>query len=69
MNWDQIRGNWKMFRGAAKVRWGELTDDDMTVIEGRRDQLVGKLQERYGFAKDAAEGEVDDWLSSEPSPK
>lgn len=67
MNWDQVRGNWKQFQGAAKVRWGKLTDDDMTVVEGRRDQLVGKLQERYGYAKQAAEREIDDWLSSDPT--
>jgi uncharacterized protein YjbJ (UPF0337 family) len=67
MNWDQISGNWKKFEGAAKVRWGKLTDDDVTVVEGRRDQLVGKLQERYGYAKDVAEREIDDWLSTKPS--
>lgn len=67
MNWEQIRGNWKQFRGAAKVRWGKLTDDDMAALEGRRDQLVGKLQERYGYMRDSAEREVDEWLASVPS--
>jgi len=67
MNWEQIRGNWKQFRGAAKTRWGKLTDDDMTAMEGRRDQLVGRLQERYGYVKEAAEREIDDWLASEPT--
>lgn len=61
MNKDEIGGNWKQFKGKAKEKWGKLTDDDMTVIEGKRDQLVGKIQERYGYAKDQAEKEVGDW--------
>lgn len=61
MNKDEISGNWKQFKGKAKEKWGKLTDDDMTVIEGKRDQLVGKIQERYGYAKDQAEKEVGDW--------
>ena len=61
MNKDEIGGNWKQFTGKAKEQWGKLTDDDMTVIEGKRDQLVGKIQERYGYAKDQAEKEVGDW--------
>ncbi|AZV07781.1 CsbD family protein [Enterobacter sp. N18-03635] len=61
MNKDEISGNWKQFKGKAKEKWGKLTDDDMTVIEGKRDQLVGKIQERYGYAKDQAENEVKDW--------
>ncbi len=61
MNKDEISGNWKQLKGKAKEQWGKLTDDDMTVIEGKRDQLVGKIQERYGYAKDQAEKEVSDW--------
>ena len=61
MNKDEIGGNWKQFKGKAKEQWGKLTDDDMTVIEGKRDQLVGKIQERYGYEKDQAENEVKDW--------
>lgn len=61
MNKDEIGGNWKQLKGKAKEKWGKLTDDDMTVIEGKRDQLVGKIQERYGYAKDQAEKEVPDW--------
>ncbi|TNV16396.1 CsbD family protein [Buttiauxella sp. B2] len=61
MNKDEIGGNWKQFKGTVKEKWGKLTDDDMTVIEGKRDQLVGKIQERYGYAKDQAEKEVVDW--------
>jgi uncharacterized protein YjbJ (UPF0337 family) len=61
MNWDQVGGQWKQIKGKAKVKWGKLTDDELDVIEGKRDQLVGKIQERYGIAKDKAEKEVDDW--------
>ena len=61
MKKDEIGGNWKQLKGKAKEKWGKLTDDDMTVIEGKRDQLVGKIQERYGYAKDQAEKEVSDW--------
>lgn len=63
MNKDEVSGNWKQFKGKMKEKWGKLTDDDMTVIEGKRDQLVGKIQERYGYAKDQAESEVKDWES------
>jgi uncharacterized protein YjbJ (UPF0337 family) len=61
MNKDEIGGNWKQFKGTVKEKWGKLTDDDMTVIEGKRDQLVGKIQERYGYQKDQAEKEVGEW--------
>ncbi|THB84459.1 CsbD family protein [Pantoea allii] len=61
MNKDEASGNWKQFTGKMKEKWGKLTDDDMQVIEGKRDQLVGKIQERYGYAKDEAEREVTDW--------
>ncbi len=63
MDWNRIEGNWKQFKGSAKEKWGKLTDDDLTVIEGRRDQLEGKLQQRYGFAKDQVKKDVDDWFS------
>ncbi|XPE42216.1 CsbD family protein [Shigella flexneri] len=60
MNKDEVGGNPQQFKGKVKDM-GKLTDDDMTVIEGKRDQLVGKLKERYGYAKDQAEKEVNDW--------
>ena len=62
MNWDRIEGNWKQFTGKVKEKWGDLTDDDLTAINGRRDQLEGKIQERYGYSKDQVKKEVDDWL-------
>ena len=61
MNWDRIQGNWKQLKGSAKVQWGKLTNDDFDVIEGRRDKLVGRIQEQYGVAKDEAERQVDRW--------
>lgn len=64
MNWDRIEGNWKQLTGKAKVQWGKLTDDDLDVIAGRRDQLSGKLQERYGIVKDEADQQIDIWTRS-----
>lgn len=64
MNWDQIEGNWKQFKGKVKEKWGKLTDDDLTVVAGKRDQLAGVLQQRYGLAKDQAERELDDFVNA-----
>jgi uncharacterized protein YjbJ (UPF0337 family) len=64
MNWDTVKGQWKQFQGKVKEKWGKLTDDDLTTIGGMRDQLAGKLQERYGYAKDKAESEVDEWFKT-----
>ena len=63
MNWDTIQGNWKQFSGKVKEKWGKLTDDDLTAVAGKRDQLAGMLQERYGLAKDKAEKELDDFAN------
>jgi uncharacterized protein YjbJ (UPF0337 family) len=61
MNWDYIEGNWKQFKGNAKEQWGKLTDDQLDVIAGKRDQLAGRIQETYGITKDAVEQQVTDW--------
>lgn len=61
MNWDIIEGNWKQAVGKAKAQWGKLTDDDLDTVAGRRDQLAGKIQERYGIAKDEAEQQLAAW--------
>ena len=61
MNWDQVKGNWKQFSGTVKVKWGKLTDDEVDQIAGRRDILLGKIQEKYGIAKEEAENQVKDW--------
>jgi uncharacterized protein YjbJ (UPF0337 family) len=63
MNWDRIEGNWKQVTGRAKMQWGKLTDDDLEVIAGRRDMMSGKIQERYGIAKDVAEKQLSAWES------
>ena len=59
MNTDGLKGKWKQIRGKAKEWWGDLTDDDLDVIDGNRDQLLGKLQERYGYTKEQAANEVN----------
>jgi uncharacterized protein YjbJ (UPF0337 family) len=64
MNTEQISGKWKQMKGAAKQQWGKLTDDDLEVIAGKRDALVGKLQERYGMAKEEAQKKADEWLKA-----
>jgi uncharacterized protein YjbJ (UPF0337 family) len=64
MNWDQVEGKWKQVKGSIKERWGKLTDDDLDVIAGRRDNLVGKLQERYGIAREEAQKQSEAWLKT-----
>lgn len=64
MNWDQIEGNWKQVRGKVRAKWGELTDDDLDVIAGRRDSLIGKLQERYGRKREELEKDIRDFQDS-----
>jgi uncharacterized protein YjbJ (UPF0337 family) len=64
MNWDQLAGNWKQIKGRAKQQWGKLTDDDLDVAAGKRDELVGKVQQRYGVTKEEAERQVDEWQKS-----
>jgi uncharacterized protein YjbJ (UPF0337 family) len=61
MNWDQIQGNWKQAAGQAKARWGKLTDDDLAIVAGRRDDLLGKIQLRYGIAKEEAHAQLAEW--------
>ena len=61
MNWDEIKGKWKEVTGKVKAKWGKLTDDDLTTASGHKDQLVGILQQRYGYAKEQAEKELDEF--------
>jgi uncharacterized protein YjbJ (UPF0337 family) len=63
MNWDQVSGNWKQFRGKVKERWGKLTDDELDQIDGNREQLEGKIQEHYGVAKDQVKKQVDEAMN------
>ncbi len=61
MNWDIIEGNWKQAKGKVKQQWGKLTNDDLEMVSGKRDQLVGIIQESYGMARDEAERQVQEW--------
>lgn len=64
MNWDQIQGNWKLFKGQVKQQWGKLTDDDLDRIEGKRDELAGRIQARYGQTKEQVDKEIDRFCHS-----
>ena len=61
MNWDEIQGKWKQMSGSVREKWGKLTDNDLQTIAGKRDQFIGKLQQRYGFSREQAEKDVDAW--------
>lgn len=62
MNWDQVEGNWKQFKGKVLETWGKFTDDELDVLHGAREQFVGKLQEKYGLKREEAEKELDEHL-------
>ena len=66
MNQDRIRGQWKQVKGRIKEQWGRLTDDDLDVIAGKRDQLLGRIQQRHGLAKDEAHRQVQDFEGRNP---
>jgi len=68
MNWDQVEGKWTQMKGSIKQQWGKLTADDLDYIAGSRDKLIGKLQERYGLAKEEANEKADDWYNSMRTP-
>ena len=61
MNWDRIEGNWKQFKGNAKQQWGKLTDDQLDVVAGKRDLLLGRIQEAYGITQDETEKQLAEW--------
>jgi uncharacterized protein YjbJ (UPF0337 family) len=64
MNWHQIAGDWKQYKGQVRERWGRLTDEDLEVIRGRREQLVGKIQERYGLSIKVVEKQIHEFFSA-----
>jgi len=66
MNSDTLKGKWKEVKGSVKERWGRLTDDDLEVIDGQTDQLVGKVQQRYGIAREEAQKQFDEWNKAQP---
>ena len=59
--WDRVAGKWKQLTGDVRAKWGDLTDDDLLQVNGEREKLAGKIQERYGIAKDEANRQIDDW--------
>ena len=63
MNWDQVQGSWTQFKGQAREKWGELTDDEIQEARGEREQMIGLVQKKYGRAREEAEREVDTWAS------
>ena len=64
MNWNQLEGRWKEFAGSACAHWSKLTHDDWQAITGKKEELVARIQERYGIAKEAAERQVDEWSNA-----
>jgi uncharacterized protein YjbJ (UPF0337 family) len=69
MNEDRMAGSWKQIKGKVKEQWGKLTDDDLDVIAGKRDQLLGRIQQRHGVARDEAERQVENFERSNPDFK
>jgi uncharacterized protein YjbJ (UPF0337 family) len=68
LNWDEIGAKWMQLKGSIKQQWGELTDDDLDYIAGTRDRLIGRLQEKYGIAREEAERQADDWFRTHQNP-
>ncbi len=66
MQWQQVEGNWKQFRGRVKEKWGKLTDDELDQVAGRRERLEGLIQEKYGKAKEETRRLIDEWVASQP---
>lgn len=64
MNRNILEGKWAQLRGAVREKWGQLTDDELDQIAGKRDKLAGVLQERYGYAENEAEQQIDDFLDN-----
>ena len=63
MSWDIIQGKWKQMTGSVKERWGEITDSEITETHGKRDQLEGLLQVKYGLTQQAAADQINEWAS------
>ena len=68
MNWDQISGQWKQMKGQMRQKWAKLTDSDWEMINGKRDEFVGRLQERYGYSREQAERELEEWQKTQREP-
>lgn len=61
MNWDRIEGNWKQLKGKVREKWGKLSDDHIDVVAGKRDKLIGRIQEAYGVTRDEANRQIDEF--------
>jgi uncharacterized protein YjbJ (UPF0337 family) len=68
MNWNDIAAKWMQFKGSAKQRWGDFTDDDLDYIAGTRDRLIGRLQEKYGMTQQQAEQQAEEWFRTQKNP-
>jgi uncharacterized protein YjbJ (UPF0337 family) len=69
MNQDRMQGRWKQWKGKLKEQWGKLTDDDLDVIAGRRDQLLGRIQQRHGLAREEADRQLRQWEHAHPQAR
>jgi uncharacterized protein YjbJ (UPF0337 family) len=69
MNWEQVEGSWREFKGKLRTKWAKLTDDDLDQIAGKKDVLLGRLQQHYGYKKDEAERQLDDFIKGVPAGK
>jgi uncharacterized protein YjbJ (UPF0337 family) len=67
MNWDIVEGNWRQFTGKVRQQWAKLTDDDLDLIAGKREELAGRVQERYGITRDLAEQQIKEWEKHYPN--
>jgi len=67
MNWDEVQGKWNQMKGSVQHQFGKLTNDDVEMIAGQREKLIGKLQERYGYAREDAQKRADEWLRTSPA--
>ncbi|MGH8604351.1 MAG: CsbD family protein [Gammaproteobacteria bacterium] len=61
MNWEQVRGHWKLLKGTVKQKWGNLTKEEINIVEGKREELIGRLEAKYGYTKEKAEAQADAW--------
>ncbi len=64
MNWEQVQGHWKLLKGTAKRKWDNLTDEEIDIVEGKREELIGRLEAKYGYTKEKAEAEADAWAEN-----
>jgi len=65
MNWNEVEGKWNQMKGSVREKFGKLTDDDLQIIGGKKDQFLGKLQERYGISREQAQKDLDNWLQGQ----